>query len=279
MSSSRPDLPSPLSSLKTDQLLALDEYVAQYNWSDRFIPWALNLGKVDGKLYSIPNEQETLVLYYNKTLFEEKGWTPPKTMDELMALAETIKADGIIPLAASNAEWRPTNEHYVGEFINHIAGPQKVWEALTGKAKSTDPELVRSIELLNEAQQNGYFMGGLDRYYTATGNEVNAAFGSGEAAMFMTGTWFLNEINDYFGEAANNTNDWDWVPTPSQSGDAIFNLGIGSTYSINKATENPQAVAEFIDFLFSPATQGQILSKCNMAPAPIRLRGQCAAGS
>ncbi|MBW3671941.1 MAG: extracellular solute-binding protein, partial [Acidobacteria bacterium] len=59
--------------VQAGQLLPLDDYVQQLGWSDRFVPWALNLGKVDGKLYSIPNELETLVLYYNKTLFEEKG--------------------------------------------------------------------------------------------------------------------------------------------------------------------------------------------------------------
>src|SRR5215211_7199831 len=67
---------------KAGKLVALDDIAAEQGWDQSFVPWALDLGKVDGKLYSIPNEVETLVLYYNKTLFEEKGWTPPKTIDE-----------------------------------------------------------------------------------------------------------------------------------------------------------------------------------------------------
>jgi raffinose/stachyose/melibiose transport system substrate-binding protein len=81
----------------------------------------------------------------------------------------------------------------------------------------------------------------------------------------------LNGIGTYFGEAAGNTNDWDWVPMPSTSGEAIFDIGIGSTYSINKATEHPQEVAEFLTYVFSPETQGKLLSACSSAPAPIRL--------
>jgi raffinose/stachyose/melibiose transport system substrate-binding protein len=65
---------------KAGQLLPLDDYVAQFNWQQTIAPWALSLGKVEGKLYSLPDEVETLVLYYNKTLFAEKGWTPPKTI-------------------------------------------------------------------------------------------------------------------------------------------------------------------------------------------------------
>ena len=90
----------------------------------------LSLGLVDGELYSVPNELETLVLYYNKTLFEEQGWEPPTTIDELMALSEVVAAEGIIPFSHANAEWRPSNEWFVGEFLNHVAGPDNVYLAL-----------------------------------------------------------------------------------------------------------------------------------------------------
>ena len=145
-------------------------------------------------LYSIPDEIETLVLYYNKTLFEQNGWEPPTTLDELMALAEQINAAGIVPFANANAEWRPANEWFVGEFLNHSAGgPQKVYDALTGGMHWTDPDFVAAIEALNQMQQNGWFSGGLDRYYTATDAETGAMFGAGEAAMKIEGTWFLAE--------------------------------------------------------------------------------------
>ena len=66
-------------------------------------------------------------------------------------------------------------------------------------------------------------------YYTATYAETSAAFGDGEAAMKIDGTWFLEEVGDYFGEAAGNDSEWAWAPIPSSSGDANFTLGLGST--------------------------------------------------
>ncbi len=112
----------------------------QFGWNDRFAEGSLNLGMANGQLYSIPTEIETLVLYYNKTLFEQNGWEPPKTLDELTALAEQIDAAGIIPFAHANAEWRPANEWFVGEFFNHSAGgPQKVYDALTGRGPGPIP--------------------------------------------------------------------------------------------------------------------------------------------
>jgi raffinose/stachyose/melibiose transport system substrate-binding protein len=263
---------------KAGQLLPLDDFVESEGWGELFVPWALSLGEVDGVLYSLPNELETLVLYYNKTLFEQNGWEPPTTMEELMALSAQIAEAGIIPFAHTNAEWRPTNEWFVGEFLNHVAGPQKVYDALTGKISWEDPDFVTAINLLNEMQLNGWFMGGLDIYYTVPTADRHAAFASGEAAMNLEGSWFLYDVATLFGEEAGNSNDWDWVPVPSTTGDAIFTLGIGSTYSINKATEHPEEVAEFLSYYFSPAVQGELLAKCNSAPAPVRLEADALTG-
>ncbi len=265
------------------QLLALDDIAQQNNWNAAFVPWALNLGRIDGKLYSVPNELETLVFYYNKTLFNEKGWKVPETIDEMMALAATVKQAGIIPFAGSNSEWRPTNEHYVGIFLNRVAGPQKVYDALTGKVKWTDPEFVRAIEMLNTVQKEGYFMGGLDRYYTTPVAEFFTKFGNGEAAMYMTGSWAMSTesggISSYFGETAGNKNDWDWAPVPgTKAGEQIFDIGIGSTYSINKTAKDPQAAAEFLTYLFSAETQGRLLADCGSAPAPVRLQADVLKG-
>ena len=147
----------------------------------------------NGQLYSIPNEIETLVLYYNKTLFEQNEWEPPTTLDELMALAEEIDAAGIIPFANANAEWRPANEWFVGEFLNHSAGgPQKVYDALTGECAWTDPDFVAAIEVAQSdaaerlVQRRTGPLLHRDRWPRS-----GSMFGAGEAAMKIEGTWFL----------------------------------------------------------------------------------------
>jgi raffinose/stachyose/melibiose transport system substrate-binding protein len=257
------------------QLVALDDYAAEFGWNDRFAAGSLSLGMADGKLYSIPSEIETLVLYYNKTLFEQNGWEPPATLDELTALAETIDAAGIIPFAHTNAEWRPSNEWFVGEFLNHSAGgPQKVYDALTGEASWTDPDFVAAIEALNQMQQNGWFGGGLDRYYTTTIAEAGAMFGAGEAAMKIEGSWYVSDTPLQFGAEAGNENEWGWVPMPSVTGDPIFDIGIGSTFSINGNSANPDAAAQFLDYWFSPENQVAMLRECSLVPAPVNLEGQ-----
>ncbi|MGI9253374.1 MAG: ABC transporter substrate-binding protein [Thermomicrobiales bacterium] len=255
-------------------LAELDDFAKEYAWADRFASNSLNLGKANGKLYSIPSEIETLVLYYNKNLFEANGWEVPQTMDELMTLAQTISDAGIIPFAHANAEWRPANEWFVGEFLNNGAGQEKVYQALTGEIPWTDEAFVGPLEMLSTMQKNGWFMGGLDRYYTTTFPEAGAALGDGDAAMKIEGTWFVEDVNNYFGEAAGNENDWGWSHVPSADGSAGYTLGIGQTYSINANSKNKEGAAKFLDFYFNPETQARLLSDCGIAAAPVDMAGQ-----
>jgi raffinose/stachyose/melibiose transport system substrate-binding protein len=259
-------------------ILPLDDYAAELGWNDTFVPWALSLGTVDGTLYSLPNELETLILYYNKTLFEENGWEPPTTIDELMSVSEAVAAAGLIPFSHGNADWRPSNEWFVGEMLNHFAGPEAVYEALTGQRPWTDEAFVGAIDALNTMQANGWFFGGLDLYYTADEPTRMAALGAGEAAMNIEGTWRFSTIDLYFGEAAGNENEWDWVPVPSSTGEPIFDIGIGSTYSINAASPHPDAAAEFLTYLFSSDVQAMMLAECGAAPAPINLEADAMEG-
>lgn len=253
------------------QLLPLDDYAVSEGWDNLFVDWALSLGEVEGTVYSLADELETLVLYYNKTLFEQKGWTPPSTVAELYELAAVIVADGIVPFAHTNAEWRPANEWHVGEYFNHVAGPDRVYEALTGQISWTHEDFVTSVKLLDEAQQNGWFSGSLEFYYTLTFDQVRGMLGRGEAAMNIEAVWVAADLDALYFTDENGGMEWDWVPTPSQTGDPIYTIGMGDTWSINRNSEHPKAVAEFLSYSFSPESQAALLRNCGKAPAPVRL--------
>jgi raffinose/stachyose/melibiose transport system substrate-binding protein len=263
---------------KAGLLLPMDDYTRGLGWDKDIVSWALSLGSVDGKLYSIPVELETMILYYNKTLFEQNGWSPPKTMDDLMTLAQTIQDAGITPFSGSNSEWRPANEWYASAFFNAVSGPQAVYEALSGTRPWTDATFVDAISALDSLQQNGWISGGLENYYTLTTDEYWNAFGKGEAAMVIEGSWAMGTIANYFGDAAGNSNDWDWVPFPSVSGEETFAIGVGSTYSINASSKVTDAAADYLSFFFSPETQASLTETCGFAPAPVRLTSDMLSG-
>ena len=56
----------------------------------------------DGKQYFVPLYNYPWAVHYSKSLFEEKGYTVPTTWDEMIALADKMKADGIVPFSFGN---------------------------------------------------------------------------------------------------------------------------------------------------------------------------------
>ncbi|MEM7134240.1 MAG: extracellular solute-binding protein [Chloroflexota bacterium] len=255
--------------VQAGQLLSLEGASDLHNWGETFASFALDLGRVDGELYSLPDEMETLVVYYNKTVFEEQGWDIPTTMAELHALAAVANDAGFIPFSHANADWRPSNEWFVGEYFNHVAGPDKVHQALTDQIPWTDPDFVTAIDLLNEAQQNGWWMGGLEFYYTTSGDDRRTALATGEAVMNIEGSWAVRALHEDFFVEETGGNDWDWFPMPTTEGDAVYSVGMGNTSSINGNTEHPEEAAAYLAYAFSPAVQAQAFVDCGKQPAPV----------
>ncbi|MFC7583460.1 ABC transporter substrate-binding protein [Nonomuraea antimicrobica] len=196
-------------------LLPLDPYVAQYGWQDAFLPWALDAGRVDGKLYSLPANLETMAVFYNPATFAQHGWKPPTTLAEFEALCQDAKGKGMVPVGAGNAEWKPATEWDVTWVWNTFAGPTALYEALTGERRWTDPVFVDAINLLKGWFDKGWFGGSTDRYFTNKNSTVYSQLAGGGAALVFNGSWAFAEIGPYFGEAAGNDATWDFAPLPS----------------------------------------------------------------
>lgn len=74
--------------------------------SDWFIqPDAWEMGNIKGNYYSVPFRATAELVFYNKTIFDGKGWSAPSTFEEFSTLLDTIKQDGTYtPLSAGGKE-------------------------------------------------------------------------------------------------------------------------------------------------------------------------------
>jgi raffinose/stachyose/melibiose transport system substrate-binding protein len=232
---------------RAGQLLALDDIAAERGWNDRILPFFMDLGRFDGKLYALPKTYETLGLFYNKKVMEDNGWAVPTTLEELTTVADAMMAKDIIPFGSGNSGWRPANEWQVSIALNSIAGPDNVQKALTGELPWTAEPFVKAINELDSWWDKGYF--GPD-YFSLNGEQVMANLASGVAAMSPTGSWSFGLVPEYFGDQLENIG---FAGFPSGEGVAypIYALGIGSTFSIAAKANNPEGAANVIDFIFS----------------------------
>lgn len=230
------------------QLLPLTDYAKRYDWTKKIIPVLLETGMYNGVLYALPKTYETMHLFYDKMLFEKYGWTPPRSLTELDQLAEAMKAKGLVPFGAGNADWRGSNEWYVTIVLNNYAGPDNVAKALRGEMPWTAPVFVEAINILKGWYQKGYFG---ENYFSLTDEQAFASITNGKAGMSPNGTWAFGWVDTYFD---NKSHKLGVVPFPTlRPGLAypIYPLGIGSTLSINKHAENPDGAAQVFDMIFS----------------------------
>ena len=233
-------------------LTSMQGYSNQFGWEDKLLPWSYQAGVFDGEFYSAPKTFESMIMLYNKTLFEENGWSVPTTLSEYEATAAKIKAAGMNVFAYGSTGWQPTHEHLAGMYLNSYAGPDNVYKALIGEKEWTDPEFTGAIELLRKHMvDDGYWSGSLENYYALGWDDFHAMFASRGAAMMTIGTWTFGATTSGF---ADISDEWDWAPFPvlrDGGADPSYLLALGTTMSINGSSENPDAAAEVLNFVFS----------------------------
>lgn len=254
------------------KLEPLDHYARKYGWAEKVLPWAFDAGKVGGKLYSLPNSYEAMVFYYDRKTFQKHGWKPPTNRQEFEALCSDAADHGMTPVATGSADWPATTEWHVSVFLNHFAGPDAVYQALTGKVKWTDPVFVDAISLMNKYFQRGWFGGSVDRYFTNRTDAYYAALPSGKAAMVIVGTWAFSDLPPYY---ENDAKGWDWAPVPSLSDHvppAPYAIGSGGTLSINSDSKHADQAAAYLNWMYSdPHRHAQAVADINLEPYPVHL--------
>ncbi len=94
----------------------------------------------DGKQYFVPSTYYPWAVFYRKSLWQQKGYQPPKTLDEYIALAKKMKADGLIPIAFADKDGWPAMGTF--DILNmRMNGYDFHISLMGGKESWTDPKV------------------------------------------------------------------------------------------------------------------------------------------
>lgn len=224
----------------------------------------------DGHYYKVCYTQGAGGFVYNKTMFEENGWTVPTTYDELKTLCQTIvnahlmtdDLETIVPIAWSGADREYYWDYIVYEWWAQLGGAEainkyKAYMGDDGKYNSgyqvynpatNHKEFVQAYKLWHELiAQNQTFSN--ENPQSTKLVEVNSKFATGQAAMIPYAQWAKYEIQKNSGIQLNF--DIAMMKTPKVAGakgDFNFNVGFGDSIIIPSAV--PEASKEIAkDFL------------------------------
>jgi multiple sugar transport system substrate-binding protein len=149
----------------------------------------------DGKQYFVPEQNYPWAIFYRKSLWEEKGWAPPATYDEMVALCKTIQKDGTVPIAFADKDGWPAMGTF--DVLNMRINGYDFHIALMAGEESWDSEEVKSVfrtwaELIPFQQPDP-----LGR----TWQEAATSLQNNESAMYLLGLFvtdqFPDEVDDF----------------------------------------------------------------------------------
>jgi len=144
----------------------------------------------DGKQYIVPIYTYPWVFMYRKSLFADKGYAVPTTLDELITLAKRMQADGIVPIAFADKDGWPA----MGTFdildmrLNGYAFHMKL---MAGTAKWTDPR-VKAVFVLWKKLLPYMQPGALGRTF----QQGTQAMVDKKAGMYFIGTFAADQVTD-----------------------------------------------------------------------------------
>lgn len=136
------------------------------------------------EVYGFPINNEYWPMWYNKEVFEELSLEVPETWDDFIHVCDSLVEAGITPMLSTVEGRWPTfiffEEMIIGE------DPDLYVDLCEGRAKYSDPRVVKAFERWGEMIKKGYF----SEPGTDVWAEGAAAFNRNEAGMILMGTWY-----------------------------------------------------------------------------------------
>ncbi len=143
----------------------------------------------DGKIYAAPWSVLYNVLFYNKTVFDQYGLKEPETFDEFLQVCETLKSNGVTPIALKSDSWAG----FIWFQALLAAKDVELYKGVCdGSIKYTDERVVEVMEIWKDMLDKDYFSLPIDW------SDVRTAFSNGEVAMMLEPhVEFVGMKNDY----------------------------------------------------------------------------------
>ena len=231
-------------------LTDMDAFLDEIGEKDSYIPLALNYGRTaDGKLYTLPLELSTEMIWYNVDMFKDAGIEAPKTLDELLDDCKALNDKGYTAFGIGGDGWPLLR--LLATYPFRMTGNDFLNDLSTGKAKMSDEPGMKAAEFMSDIGK--YFQPGFSTTDVATGLNL---FLSGKSAMYPTGTWELNYFTDKNRPEGLNV-DYFYMPTikdaKTSSNDYWAFGGIGLSVNPKVFDEQYKDYLTFIVKNYSPA--------------------------
>jgi N-acetylglucosamine transport system substrate-binding protein len=242
--------------VKAGQAADLTDLFAAPSWdvsgktvADTLVPGAVEQGSYDGKPFAMNYSFTVFGLWYNKKLFDSKGWTVPTTWADFTALCDKIHAAGITPFgfAGANASYYMVRALLTSAAKIGTEQALKDIDNLKPGAWTADPikKAAAAWGEIGNKYINKTFLG-------LKHTEVQLQQNQDKLAFYPCGSWLENE------QAKDTPPTFEYavaaypsVTTSDQLPATAINAAAGEIYFAAAKGKNPQGGKEYIRAMLS----------------------------
>jgi N-acetylglucosamine transport system substrate-binding protein len=256
-----------------DQLETLDDVFDANNYegtkiSDTLYPNVKDPGTYSGKFVAMNYVMTVYAVWYSNSLFQENGWTPPKTYDEALDLGAKAKAKGKYLWV-----WgKEAATYYRTLAIDSAAkeGGDEVRLALENLEKNawSHPAVQGVLTKLGEMVKQGMFVpGGAGTQFTAAQAKWSQ---NQQALLYPSGGWIENEMKDATKQGFEMTGIPEMTLTAQSSMPyEAIRAAAGEGFIVPKKAKNPAGGKEMLRAMLSKDAATNF-SKTKLAPTIVK---------
>jgi len=228
-------------------LLPLDDYYTEEELKD-FLLASIKEGSYNGKLYSVPERQSAIALFYNKDYTDAAGIYPPKELENAWTWPEFLEVLKKVTKRDEDGNvqtWGLTqvSKHTLYSDLTIIRSAGQSKNSLTYKAISDDKTTVSGYLDSPEAKEAFQFLQDLHQKYKVTPLEQTPdMFENGMSVFHMSPGHTSGRLEKEFPDL-----NWGVTPLP------YFNTPITHTgsfhFGVSRKTEHPDEAVQFVKFM------------------------------
>ena len=220
-------------------------------WIDDLNQGAVGLYQVDDAQYGIPFDLGMVGFWYNTDLFAQAGIDePPATWDELLEDVQTLKDEGITPIAVGMGDKWPGMFWWA--YLGLRNGGVDAFPAPGDEAEFDAEPFVEAGEQLEELIEMEPFQAGYQAAVWDGAGGQAATMATGGAAMMLMGQWAPGTMNANSPDGNGLGDALGWFPFPEVDGgdgDPTDGFGGGNGFAVG-ADAPPEAI-EFLEYISS----------------------------
>lgn len=206
-----------------------------------------------GRTSVLPYSVMAASVIYNTEIFDQYGLKVPETWDELLAVCNTLKENGVTPFYATFKDPWTIGQGWFDYSVGGMTDVAAFFTAMNEEGTDVGPDsavsfqqdIAEPVDQMLELTNNYVNEDAASKGY----GDGNLAFSKGEAAMYLQGPWA-------FGEIAKTAPDLELgtfpLPMTDDPDDVKVRVNIDLAAWIPEASKRREAAREFLSYLFQP---------------------------